>query len=211
MFSTFQRPTTSPSPSVVPTDGDLRVGERDRRDRAVVGLRRPAGDVGRRDPRLVLAEVGELRMRRAVADRPDVLGGAQALVGLDPALRDRRAELFETEALRVRPRGRWRREPDGQALSLTRLAVERSAPKTHLDPLLLERGPEEHRRLGVEARDQPRRSAGRSSPPSRAAGRAARARSRRRRRRARPGSPAPRARRSRRSCARPRCLRAPAA
>src|SRR5262249_58787052 len=78
----------------------------DARHRPVVGPRRPAEDVHGRDPALVLAHVRE-RPARHVADRPDALGGAAALVDRDAPGPRLDADGLEADALRARaPAGR---------------------------------------------------------------------------------------------------------
>ena len=107
---------------------DLGVGEDPGRDRAVVGLAAATGHVRRSHPRLVLADVRELRDAGHVADRPHVLGSGRAepFVHLHPARRRLDAELLEPEPLDVRPASRR----DEQALGLERRAVR----EVELDP-----------------------------------------------------------------------------
>src|SRR5581483_10191328 len=103
---------------------DLGVGEDAGRDRAVVGPDVAAREVGGRDARLVLADVGEERDAGDVADRPHALAGAAALVDLDPRASDRQPEPLEP--LDVRPAAGG----DEQPLRLDRLAVRE--PKYHV-------------------------------------------------------------------------------
>jgi hypothetical protein len=78
-------------------------------------------DVRGRHPRLVLADVRELRDAGDVADGPHVVGAGrtQPLVHLHAARRRLDAELLETEALDVRPASRR----DQEALGRERRAV----------------------------------------------------------------------------------------
>src|SRR6202044_508724 len=62
----------------------LRIGERDVRDRGVVGRTAAAAqDVAHRDVGLVHGHVGELALAGDVADRPHAVGRAHPLVGGD--------------------------------------------------------------------------------------------------------------------------------
>src|SRR5207342_2430698 len=106
--------------------GDLRVGEGDRRDGAVVGAGRPTGRVGRGHARLVLAGVREHGNAGHVARGPHAVACAHALVDLDAAHRDLEAERLEAEPLdRGPPAG-----GDDQALA----REGRAAFQTHVDP-----------------------------------------------------------------------------
>ena len=67
----------------------------------MVGASVAAGHVVGGDARVVLADVRELRDPGHVADRPDVLGGAQPAVDRDPARRDRQPEPVEPVDVRL--------------------------------------------------------------------------------------------------------------
>ncbi len=82
---------------------DLRVGEDDPRHGGVVGLAVVAEDVRRRDPALVLADVGQRPDAGDVADRPDALARAHPRVDGDPAAAGREADGLEAEAAGPRP------------------------------------------------------------------------------------------------------------
>ena len=92
---------------------DLRVGEHRRRDRPVVGAHVATRDVRRRHARLVLAEVREEPDARDVADRPDAVARAKAVVDRDPAPGDLDLELLEPEPVDVRATARRDEQPLG--------------------------------------------------------------------------------------------------
>ena len=104
----------------------LWIGEDRRRDRPIVGARRAARDVGRGDPRLVLAEVREETDARRVADRPDAVAGRQAIVDGHAARRDLHAERLESEPFDARLAS-GRDEQSSCVDRLTRREVEASS------------------------------------------------------------------------------------
>jgi hypothetical protein len=81
--------------------GDLGVGEDDAGDGAVVGAWLVAGDVGAGDPRLVFGDVGKGHHAGEVADRPDAVGGAAALVDLDATSGGVQADRFEPQPVQA--------------------------------------------------------------------------------------------------------------
>ena len=96
----------------------LRVGEDGGRYRPVLGADVAADDVRGRHTSLVLPEVREEADTGGVTDRPDAVGGAQAVVDGDASLRDLHPELLEADPGDVRPAARC----DEEALGVERVA-----------------------------------------------------------------------------------------
>ena len=82
---------------------DLRIGEDDPRNDAVVGPRGTAEDVCNRHSRLVLPDVGEERDAGDVADRPDAVSGAAPLVDGDAVGIRIDSDRFQAQFLRASP------------------------------------------------------------------------------------------------------------
>ena len=125
----------------------------------MVGAHIAAGHVVGSDARVVLADVGERRDPGDVAERPDVLGRAHALVDLDPAAArsSARAARARRRSASGRSRGAAGRTAAGcrpQVTTVTRDAFgARSEPD--LDAVLAQRLGDERGRVGVDAREEP--------------------------------------------------------
>ena len=120
--------------------GDLRVGEDDARNGAVVRGDVAAEDVGGRDPALVFADVGERPDPGDVADRPDAFGGAHPLIDLDPLGGAIRIDPGRVEAEAVDPRLAPGRDQQlvpaelGAVLEGERVALPAPIRRARLDP-----------------------------------------------------------------------------
>src|SRR5581483_11658494 len=148
--------------------GELGIGEDDPRDGPVVGLRRLAEDVHRGDSPLVLADVGEHRDAGHVADRPDALGGAAALVDLDPARVRLDSDVLEPDAVDARPAA-GRDDELGAADLVARVELDdllaavdahadRTAAEDELHAVVLQDPAEQLADLRVLAVGEPRRA-----------------------------------------------------
>ena len=153
-----------------PDRADLRVGERDPGQRAVVGRRRRPGRGCRRRrcAAWYTAMCGEGPLPGDVADRPQPVGGAEPVVDGDRAAVGVEADAGDAERRPGRPRGRWRR-------AAARLAAARRRRASTVDAVRRARAPTARRprcaRRCLRART-PRRSARPPrAPRARAAGR----------------------------------------
>ncbi len=115
----------------------------------------PSGQVVGRHAGVVLADVGERRDPGHITQRPDILGGAQTVVHLDPASRDLQAE--RVEPVDVRPPPRRDQQPVEADLGAVgkekrpRRHAFRPRVQPNVDAVLAQRVLHQRRRIGVHA------------------------------------------------------------